>query len=381
MKIVLIGNYEPAGQQSMFRFANLLSRLLSRAGHNVQILRPRALFGKLLLISSTTGKWLGYIDQFIIFPITLHARVQDADIVHICDHSNAMYLPWVKHRPHLITCHDLLAIRSAYGHVPQNPTAFSGRILQDWIARNLQKAQAVACVSEKTLYDFLSMFSNHVKVLKVVNNCLSYPYQPQLPAESEQNLVPIGLDNVSFFLSVGGNQWYKNRIGALQLFHGLSQFPEYQQHHFVLVGKPLTNELRDYVRANYLGERIHELINISNERLMALYSRAEALLFPSLAEGFGWPPIEAQACGCPVVISDIAPLNEITPRNAAIFIDPLDIHGSAESVRVGLQKRKSLAKAGILNATCYSEEKMLNEYLAIYNEIISLSKTKIDPDY
>jgi glycosyltransferase involved in cell wall biosynthesis len=373
MKVILIGNYEPAGQQSMLRFASLMERLLIQSGHEVQILQPYPLFGNLppMAFGALGKKWLGYIDQFIIFPLTLLTRIKNADIMHICDHSSAMYLPWVKRRPHLITCHDLLAIRSACGHVPQNPTTFTGRILQDWIAQNLQRAQAVVCVSEQTQREFLSMVEGHAKVLRVVYNCLPYPYQPKKTVPSQDYLALLGLDNTSFFLHVGGNQWYKNRLGALQLFHALIQFPEYSQYHFVMVGKPLLNDLHDYIAINQLDERVHELVDITDEELSALYSRAEALLFPSLAEGFGWPPIEAQACGCPVVISDIAPLNEITARDAAIFIDPQDIPGSAEIIRAGLQKRELLVQAGLVNAARYSEETMLNKYLAIYDEIIS----------
>lgn len=374
MKVILIGNYEPAGQQSMLRFANLMERLLVQSGHEVRILRPYPLFGKIQprAFGVSGKKWLGYIDQFIIFPLTLLTHVSNADVVHICDHSNAMYLRWVKHLPHVVTCHDLLAVRSARGRVPENPTAFSGRILQDWIARNLQKAQVVVCVSEKTRREFLSILERHPKVLRVVYNCLPYPYQPQITASSQNYLALLGLDNTAFFLTVGGSQWYKNRLGTLQLFHALSQFPEFCKHHLVIVGKPLSNNLREYIATNRLDESVHELVDITNEELSALYSRAEALLFPSLAEGFGWPPIEAQACGCPVVISDIAPLNEITPKEAAIFIVPQDIAGSAEIIRSGLQKRESLVQAGLINSARYSEETMLVKYLAIYGEAISL---------
>ena len=63
----------------------------------------------------------------------------------------------------------------------------------------------------------------------------------------------------------------------------------------------------------------------------ALYNRACALLFPSRFEGFGWPPIEAQACGCPVVASDIPPIAEVLRNTAALHrID--DETGMAESI-------------------------------------------------
>ena len=74
---------------------------------------------------------------------------------------------------------------------------------------------------------------------------------------------------------------------------------------------------------NGLRDRVIELTNITNEDLRALYSKATALLFPSLREGFGWPIIEAQACGCPVFTSDRVPMTEVG-GDAAIYLDPTD---------------------------------------------------------
>ncbi len=293
----------------MFRFVGLMERCSPKLGMRCEILRPYPLFGKTSSpVSRTTReKWLGYIDQFIIFPLTLHIRVRNADIVHICDHSNAMYLPWVKGRPHIITCNDLLAIRSARGLVQNHRISISGRILQAWIAHHLQGAHAVACISEQTRQELIETIQPKSELLRVIYMSQQYPYHPMPPDEIMKQEPALGANEIRFFLHVGGNQWYKNRLGALQLFHALIQFPEYRLHHFAMVGQPLTDELRNYIAVRNLNGRVHELVDITNEELEALYSRAEALLFPSLAEGFGWPPIEAQACGCPVVSSDIAP--------------------------------------------------------------------------
>jgi glycosyltransferase involved in cell wall biosynthesis len=121
-----------------------------------------------------------------------------------------------------------------------------------------------------------------------------------------------------------------------------------------------------------LKNRVHELVNLPNEDLLALYNRAEALIFPSLAEGAGWPPIEAQACGCPAIISDIPPLNEISIRSAAIFINPLNIPNAVIRIRAGLQNRDALRQAGFENAERYSERNMLTEYLDVYKRSINL---------
>ena len=62
--------------------------------------------------------------------------------------------------------------------------------------------------------------------------------------------------------------------------------------------------------------QVHFLKGLSNPALQACYSQARAFIFPSLAEGFGWPLIEAQACGCPVITTDEAPMTEAAGPNA-----------------------------------------------------------------
>ena len=67
-------------------------------------------FGKIKPSASGLGKWLGYIDKFFLFPLDLRQAVEWADVVHICDHSNAVYTKYLQNVPHLVTCNDLLAI-------------------------------------------------------------------------------------------------------------------------------------------------------------------------------------------------------------------------------------------------------------------------------
>ena len=65
------------------------------------------------------AKWLGYVDKFALFPPELRRAMAWADLVHVCDQGNAMYMRYLQNKPHLLTCHDVLAIRSALGDVPE----------------------------------------------------------------------------------------------------------------------------------------------------------------------------------------------------------------------------------------------------------------------
>ena len=111
----------------MQRFADFMAEGLRRAGHEVRLLRPPSIVGRLWRSWEGVGKWLGYVDKFGGFPLVLRSAVRQADVVHICDHSNAIYIKYLKSVPNLVTCHDLLAVRSALGEIPQNPTRWTGR--------------------------------------------------------------------------------------------------------------------------------------------------------------------------------------------------------------------------------------------------------------
>ena len=371
MKVLLIGNYENNRQESMQRFVELLRHGLTEVGCDVQRIPPAPVMGRLKPGESGLGKWLGYIDRFVLFPPHLRRLVQWADVVHICDQANSVYVPWLKGKPNVVTCHDMLAIRSALGTIPQNPTRWSGRIFQHWILRGLRQAQRVVCVSEQTRIELLSIANLPSERTAVTPNALNYRYRPMERAEAEGHLRALGLaDKRPYLLHVGGNEWYKNRDGVVRIFGHLAKLPGYGQHRLFLVGKPWTTRLRNCVAEMGLVGRIKELVEVSNESLRALYSMAEALIFPSLHEGFGWPIIEAQACGCLVITTDRAPMTEVG-GNAAVYVDPTDEMAAASTIAESFKGRHTFRKAGFLNAARFSNEVMIAGYIEAYQTVLA----------
>jgi glycosyltransferase involved in cell wall biosynthesis len=252
----------------------------------------------------------------------LRRAAQAADVVHLCDHSNAMYVPALRHKAHVVTCHDVLAIRSAMRHFPENPVGVSGRTFQRLIARGLRQAHAILCVSRKTRDDLRRYLAVPEERLHIVPNALPWPYQPVAVNACAPLLAAVGLQaGEPYFFHVGGNHWYKNRGAAIQIFAELRKLPQYAGARLVMAGGPMTASLREIAEKHQVAKAVVEAVGLSNECLQALYSCALATLFPSVEEGFGWPILEAQACGCPVVIADRPPMNEVA-GGAAILIDP-----------------------------------------------------------
>jgi glycosyltransferase involved in cell wall biosynthesis len=378
MRILLIANYLPDAQQSMQRFAGMLETGFTKAGHEVRMLRPSVRAGNLARNESGM-KWLGYIDKLVLFPQVLREALDWAEIVHICDHSNSVYLKYLEGRPHVVTCHDLLAIRSAQGEISRHDTRWSGRRLQGMILGGLGRARKIVCVSDATREDVIRMVpgaGSEGKEVTRIYNGLNYPYSPMERDEAEPRLQALGLvPDRPFLLHVGGNQWYKNRIGVLRTFAHLHRYAAVANLALVMVGKPWTDEMRRFVRSNELESAVVELRDVAEENLRALYSSAQLMLFLSLAEGFGWPIVEAQACGCPVIASNLAPMTEVG-GDAAIYIDPND-PDAAESValaiggalKAGPALRMGLSQAGLRNAARFSTSAMIDAYLKLYERV------------
>ena len=180
--VLLIGNYPADQQQSMQRFGTMMLQGLVAAGVEVELIQPRSFFGGIKFAGAFVSKWLAYIDKFLLFPRELRRKLsRPVQIVHICDHSNAVYTKEIGTTPVLVTCHDLLAVRGALGEETDCPATFTGKFFQRWILNGLKKATAIACVSRATLRDAerLVGYREGKPQLHFVPNGLNYPYRKQ----------------------------------------------------------------------------------------------------------------------------------------------------------------------------------------------------------
>ncbi|MEO7413151.1 MAG: glycosyltransferase family 1 protein [Opitutaceae bacterium] len=382
MKVLLVGNLAEDRQESMRRYTDLLASGLQRRGHAVDRLAPSLQVAKLLRPYRYSGlpKYLGYVDKFAFFPRKLrkHLAQQPPDVVHITDHSNAVYLPATRSIPTLVTCHDLLQVRAARGEIPQQRVGNFGRRYQAWILGNLSHATCIACVSSKTQLDAVRLTGLPASRTRVVPNALNYPYARLSPEFARARITSLaasmGIDPArfisapgGFLLSVGASHWYKNRQGLLSIYAGLrrelSPPPA-----LVMVGTPLSGADLEKLNALGLGENLISFPAVSSEELEAFYSLAEGLIFPSWEEGFGWPVAEAQACGCPVFTSDRAPMTEVGGR-AAVYFDPADPTQAARTIAAAWPRRTNQRQLGLEDSSRWNSDAMFDAYEVIYREL------------
>ena len=378
---VLIGNFLPDRQESMTRFEHMLADGFSARGLDVETWRPEPFFVRWVREYRYGGfpKYLGYLDKFVLFPKTIRKHLRKAPpgtVYHIIDHSNAIYARHFKQVPLVVTCHDLLQIRSALGEFPQNPLTRSGQKYQRWILDALRGLHCVACVSGKTRTDLLRLAGLAADAVHIIPNGLNYQYQP-IPANEggvildaalrRQNLAWPGGGTVRppILFSIGGAHWYKNRTGLIKIWGELKQRLS-PPRVFVYVGPSFDAEQESLIQKLGLQDTLLRVPQLHDEELRAAYSLADGLVFPSWEEGFGWPIAEAQACGCPVFTSDRAPMTEVG-GTAARYFDPADPAGAAEVILRSLALAEPLREAGLSQARRWDPQLMLDAYLKLYD--------------
>jgi glycosyltransferase involved in cell wall biosynthesis len=363
MRILLVGNYALDNQTSMSRYTDMVCRHMNLRGHMVEVIRPTPIVGD-LVTQPTLRKWLGYVDKYLLFPLKLRSRAPGFDIVHVCDHSNSMYLSHTGGVPSSITCHDLLAIGSASGRYPQQKVSWAGKMQQRWILRHLLGARSVVCVSGNTARELAAVSDGELRKVVVIPNAVEFECSPASQESVVQVRKRLGIaEGERYLFHVGGNLWYKNRPGVLRIFKIVLERlgGEAAGLRLVMAGAPFTQEMREFVATDLPVGSVIETVKPSDEDLRSLYSGAAALLFPSLHEGFGWPLIEAQCCECPVITSNRAPMTEVV-GTAALFIDPTDEVAAAAKIAENLDNLPALREGGFKNAKRFDPAAIFQAY-------------------
>jgi len=385
MHIILFSHPLYLQSQSMPRFTKMLEEAYLERGHKVKIWSPQPHFFKLFSYGKIS-KWAGYVDQFILFPFWVRGQLkhQPADTLYVfADQAFGPWVPLVKNKPHVVHAHDLLALRSALGEIPENPTSWSGRLYQRYIRHGFKQAKHFISVSKKTRDDLITYGQVSPVISEVVYNGLNYPYLPMLETDAKPLLAKAGLPMTAngLLLHLGGSQWYKNLAGVIHIYTAYATMTP-QALPLVCVSPKPSDDIQNLIALMPANAKVIFIQGIDNLTLQAVYSMAAAFIFPSLAEGFGWPIAEAQACGCPVMTTDAAPMNEVGgelatyipilklsddcqdwARNAAEKLIPL--------ISMTSEARKSYAKSSVENISKFDAKKTIDAYLTIYTQVLA----------
>jgi len=374
--------------QSMPRFARMIGEAMQAKGHAVQYWAPESWVHG-WFERTRLAKWAGYVDQYLLFPLQVmwRMRQQSADTLYVfCDQALGPWVPLVKRRPHIVHAHDLLALRSALGLIPENPTSWSGRLYQRYIRWGFEQARHVICVSRRTAFDLQAYSHIQPDSLHVVYNGINHPYQRQDQASALRTLQSAGMavTEAGMLLHVGGGQWYKNTAGVIRLYAHYARQTAQPLPLWMISPAPSTPDVQAALLTVPPHAQVYFKQGIDNATLQAAYSVAKAFLFPSLAEGFGWPIIESQVCGCLLLTTDDTPMSEIAGP-AATLLPRLhrgdDIDQWAQSAAAQLMavlnmdeaRRLALQHQAMAWASTFTEQRALDAYQAIYQQLMPAS--------
>ncbi|MDB5062970.1 MAG: mannosyl transferase [Mucilaginibacter sp.] len=374
----------------MDSFANMLSTGMKNKGHTVQVWLPAAVLYS-LPVGTFVKKWLGYIDQYIIFPgkVWLRLKKSNTDTLFVfTDQALGPWVPLVKKKPHVIHCHDFLALQSALGEIPENHVSWTGRAYQSFIHRGYLLSTNFISVSKNTREQLERFVPTAPKCSEVVYNGLKETFKLSKSDKARGFLKSkIGFDvKEGYILHIGGNQWYKNRLGVVEIYNAWRVSYKLRLP-LLLIGEQPSSPLLHLYNQSPFKKDILFLTAADDEFVSYAYAGASIFLFPSLAEGFGWPIAEAMACGCPVITTNEAPMTEIA-GNCGFLIPrrPYDILkaqdwaiDAAKTLNVILElsdkDREKIVQSGLVNAQRFNFSTSLNLIESIYINILQLNNT------
>jgi len=325
------------------------------------------------------GRFDSYLARFVRYPIA--ASRSRADVYHIVDHGYAHLAALLPRKRVVVTCHDLMLMKAAEGAAGFVPGPMSLARFR-WSTSFLKSVARVVAVSEATKRDVVRLRGVAPERVVVVPNGIAACFRP-LPQEARARLKAGIAPGRHLVLHVSTGDAYKNVAGTLRVLAALRDSGTDVT--LVRVGKPLSQDECRLVRALRVDGAIIECGRVSDERLVELYNACDVLLFPSFYEGFGWPPIEAMACGTPAVTSDCPSLVEIA-GDAALSAPAMDIEELARAVRAVLESPDlavTLRHRGIERAARFTWQRTADAFVRVYEEVaheaVSVSRGEATP--
>jgi glycosyltransferase involved in cell wall biosynthesis len=278
------------------------------------------------------------------------------DVLHVPSYRRMV---WSAPCATVATIHDLAPFHVKGKYDPAR--MLYGRVVVKHLAR---RQDAIVAVSENTADDITRFFGIPRESQRVILNGLDHDrFRPEEATERPAGEKP-------FFLYVSRLEHpAKNHVRLIEAFERFKAATG-SDWQLVLGGSDWhgAEHIHAAVKASPCRDEIRLPGFVADADLPDLYRRAGALVYPSLFEGFGMPPVEAMACGCPVISSDAGSLGEVV-GGAALIVDPLSV-GSIESAlaRVALDEkaRARLVVAGLGNARRFDWEENVRNLLRVY---------------
>ena len=366
--VVLFRDYTEDGRPSMENYARNLATSLSEIQNDAFTYRDyRPAISCLARRIPEVGNCRMRFARYISYPF--QAWRNQGNVNHIIDHAYAHLLYAIDPDRSVVTVHDLIPTLAWQGLIPgmiypHKPYLF------EFSLKALFKAAAIIAVSENTKKDLVRHCNIDESKIFVVYSGINACFQPLAIHDREalRNSFHFPADNTRIIL-ITGTGYYKNHETCLRVLMRLNQLMD-KPVMMVRLGRNIHAWQRLVVKKG-LERQVVSIEWLPQDKLVNLFSCVDCLLFPSLYEGFGWPPIEAMACGTPVVTSNVASLPE-SVGDAALMAAPDDDLNLALAVKSLLndeETRGIYVSRGLANVKRFSWSRCAEQVLDVYKNI------------
>ena len=293
-------------------------------------------------------------------------RLPPGQLYHATEH----LLPYLR-RPTVLTVHDLI-----FERYPQHHKLTNRLFLAVGMRLFVRAADAIIAVSQQTKRDLIELYGTPAQKIQVIYQGIDPSFAPAAPAQIAQVQAQYSLRATDgslrpYLLMVGTLEPRKNHLTAMRALLRLKQAG--LPHCLLMAGGEgwLFGPIREQVTKLGLTADVHFTGYVPAADLPALYGGAACVLQPSLYEGFGFPVLEAMACGAPVVCSNVSSLPEAA-GDGAILVPPLDDEALAAAIQQ-LVSRPALAQQlrekGVQQASHFRWQRCAAETVALYRQI------------
>ncbi len=263
--------------------------------------------------------------------------------------------------PVITTVHDVIPLTLYGTDLPWRLRAF-----YRWNLRRAIRSARVITVSEDSRKQITTVTSATESRIEVIPNGVAFAPNPD-----PSPLLTLGLAK-PYVLFAGSFEPRKNLRRALVAFDAVAR--RELHHSFVAIvdaGSGHAAAIEEFVAMLECAPRVRLAHGLDDATIRSLYTHAEMLLFPSLAEGFGLPPLQAAACGVPVVASDLPAIREVL-GDAAVYFNPSNEGEIAASIREVLgssDRRRGLVAAGAERARLWTWTRCVARHLEVYRDV------------
>lgn len=295
-----------------------------------------------------------------------YAQKQAFDLYH---EPNILPLPF--DGPTVITVHDLSWIRYPQAHPPERV-----RAMDKYFQPGLERASLILTDSEFVKRELMEVFGVKPERIRPVLLGVEALFQPRSADQTRGVLDDHGLVHGQYLLAVGTLEPRKNLQVALRAFMQLAPALR-QRFPLVLVGMKgwHTSALEQQIAPLVAAGEIRQLGYLPREDLAKIIAGATTLIYPSIYEGFGLPPLEAMACGVPVISSNVSSIPEVV-GDTGILLDPQAIDAFAEAMELMVTSpdlRSAMAKKALERSGQFSWANCVNETVDAYKAVLRMS--------